>query len=552
MDQFRHGTNPDAVTAQAGSRPGIVMARLALCAVVLAAVPLVVSQPAPLEDWPSHLARVEILTSLLRGETFWAQYYHLNSFLLPNVALDIGLAGLHGIGLSIATAGTVFLLATYAVFIVGGSRLARAFGASDPVKPVIIAMLFYNGALIGGFANYMVGLGLAFWVFAAWIEARDRPGRRFAIAVLGTVAVFFAHLIAAAFLVAAMGLFELYNLVRQRRFGSSALLRHASPAAAAAVVVVLFVLSPTTADGPGGGGAVYYTGAPSPAGIAKGKLILLFHPLLDGSGIIGAAILVAGMVVFLLLTLRFGRPRLSPRALFLALGLALLVVVSPNGIGVGYGLDYRLVVPLACVVVCATTLTWRGTAVRWVVFAVLLVTSVARSGSFIADFWRDKATFRAFEAATAQIPPDSLLLTGMGSRWETIPWGRFWAPPAEYLATQAAPSRVFVPTVFAIASQHPLVLNSRFAGWGSFVFFSSPDDAAKSRDRLQETCADWQALGHTGRVLMLLVYPSAVSEALIPRSFVIGSGPGFELVDGCELAEVKQAPTGATTVKSGS
>src|SRR5271154_6419305 len=101
MDQLGHTADPDAVTARAGLRPGTAMPRLARAAVLFAAVPLLVSQPAPLEDWPSHLARVEILTSLLRGETFWAQYYHLNSFLLPNVALDVGLAGLHAIGLSI-------------------------------------------------------------------------------------------------------------------------------------------------------------------------------------------------------------------------------------------------------------------------------------------------------------------------------------------------------------------------------------------------------------------------------------------------------------------
>jgi hypothetical protein len=533
MDQLAHTADQDAVRADL--RSGVAMPRLALAAVLFAAVPLLVSQPAPLEDWPSHLARVEILTSLLRGETFWAQYYHLNSFLLPNVALDVGLAGLHAIGLSIANAGTIFLLVTYALFIAGGLRLASAFGASDPVKPVIMAMLFYNGGLIGGFVNYMVGLGLAFCVFAAWIETRDRFARHLAVAIMGTVAVFFAHLIAAGFLVAAMGLFDLCELARQRRFGLSLLLRHTTPAAAAVVGIILFALSPTTADGPGGGGAIFYVGAASLIGIAKGKLILLLHPLLDGSGIVGAAILVAGMAVFLLLTLRFGRPRLAPRALFLACGLSLLVIVLPNGIGVGRGLDYRLIVPLACVVVCATTLMWRGQGTRWAVFAILMMTSVARSGSFLFDFWRDRATYRAFEAAAAQIPSDSVLLTGMGSRRDTIPWGRFWAPPAEYLATLAVASRVFVPSVFAIPSQHPLVVNSRFVAWGSFVFFSSPEDASDARNRLKATCADWQAMGHSGRVLMLLGYPSITSEALITRTAILGAGPGFELVDACRL-----------------
>jgi hypothetical protein len=398
-----------------------------------------------------------------------------------------------------------------------------------------MAMLFYNGALIGGFANYMLGLGLAFCVLAAWIQSRDRLTRRMAVAVVGTLAVFFTHLIAAAFLVAAMGLFDLHALIRQRRFSPAALIRHASPAAAAAVVIILFALSPTTADGPGGG-AVTYSGAPSLAGIAKGKLILLFHPLLDGSGIAGAAILVGGMGLFLLLALTTSRPRLPPSAWFVTGGLAVLVIVCPNGIGAGYALDYRLVIPLACVVVSATTLVWRSPGARRLVFGVLLATSAARSASFIADFTRDKATYRAFEAAVTQIPPDSVLLTGMGSRWEDIPWGRFWAPPAEYLATEAAAAHVFVPTVFAIASQHPLVLNPSFTSWRSFAFFGASEDAIRSRTRLAAACADWQALGHGGRMLMLLVYPSAVSKELIPRRFVLQAGPGFELIDPCHLA----------------
>ena len=533
MDELGHIAIPPAETALRVPGSGTAMPALALAAVVFAAVPLVMSQPAPLEDWPSHLARVEILASLLHGNTFWSPYYRLNTFLLPNVALDAGIAALHWFGLSIATAGTVFLLATYALFIFGGARLAAAFGAADPAKPPIIAMLFYNGALIGGFVNYMVGLGLAFCVLAVWIEARDRPVRRLAIAALGAVAVFFAHLIAAGFLLAAMGLFELHQLLHHRRFTVRILLRRASPAAAAVVLAALFVLSPTTADGPGGGGAVTYVGAPSPLGIAKGKLILLFHPILDGSRITGAVILLTGMALFLLLMLRYGRPRLPGVSCFVAVGLLLLVAVIPNGIGSGYGLDYRLVVPLACVLVCATTLAWDSPAAHRAAFGILLATSIARSGAFTADFREDRATYRAFETAAAQIPPDSVLQTGMGARWDAIPWSRFWAPPAEYLATEAAADRVFVPTVFAIASQHPLVLNSRFGSWNAFLFFNTPDDALRSRTRLQATCADWRALGHTGRVIMLLVYPSVASGALLPSDTVVVRGPGFVLVDGC-------------------
>jgi hypothetical protein len=195
-----------------------------------------------------------------------------------------------------------------------------------------------------------------------------------------------------------------------------------------------------------------------------------------------------------------------------------------------------LVVPLLCIVVCAASLSWRGRTARWVAFGVLIVTSVARSGFFIADFWHERATYRSFGAAAATIPPDSVLVTGMGSRWSGIPWTVFWSPPAEYLATEAVPFRVFVPTVFAIGSQHPLVLNNRFAGWRSFFFFASPDDASLSRARIKSICSDWKELGHTGSVMMALVYSSAASERMIPRSLVTATGPGFELVDACRLA----------------
>jgi hypothetical protein len=301
-------------------------------------------------------------------------------------------------------------------------------------------------------------------------------------------------------------------------------------------VVVLFALSPTTADGPGGGGPIIYTGAPSPLAIAKGKLILLFHPLLDGSGIIGAAILVMGMGLILLLMLRFSRPRISRTTRFLILGLALLVVITPNGIGAGYGLDYRLVAPMLCVTVCGTTLTWASRNAHRAIFAILLVVSASRSTSFIVDFWRGSATFRAFDASVSQIPRDSVLLTGIGSPREETSWETFWRPPSEYLATDATAARVFVPNVFAIASQHPLVVNSRFDGWSTFMQFGTPADAIQSYNRLAAICADWTGLRHTGRVLVLVVYLSNSSTLLIPRSAVMQSGPGFELIDGCRLA----------------
>jgi hypothetical protein len=244
-----------------------------------------------------------------------------------------------------------------------------------------------------------------------------------------------------------------------------------------------------------------------------------------------------GVGTFTLLTLRFGRPRLSLAACFLSFGLALLVLVSPNGIGIGYGLDYRLVVPTATVAVCGMRFSWRTLSGRWIAFGVLLIASLARTASFAHDFWRDEATFMAFRQVAATLHPDSVLLTGIGTRREAIPWAAFWAPPTEYLGTGAVAAHVFVPTVFAIASQHPIAANDWFSGWQSFALYDSSDDEAASAPRVKKICAEWPARGHTGQVLMLLAYPSAESDRLIPPGLIVGFGPGFRVADICPTVQ---------------
>ncbi len=527
---------PRVVLSTRFTLPRVMMSNaprlLSLSFALLGAVPLLIAQPAPLEDWPSHLARVDILANMLHGDTFWSQYYHINSFMLPNMALDVGIMSLHALGLSISSAACVFLVLTYALFIIGGLSLSRAFGTSDDFKAPMLTILFYNGALMNGVVNYISGVGLALCFLAAWLQASRRPGWRYVIAVMGAMLVFFVHLVAATFLIASTGLIELYAIACRRDLNLRALSAHASPAAALAMFVLLLSVSPATTNA---GGEIEYTGAPLLAGIVKAKLILFFHPWLDGSGEVGALILLAGAGSFTLLALFFSRPRFAGSALFLLVTLVVVALASPNGIGPGYALDYRLMVPALTIAACAVRLEWRSRVGCQTALSVLLIVSLARTGSFVADFWRDKATFSAFRQLALTIPPDSVLITGIGTVRQDIPWTTFWAPPTEFLATEAVRDRVFVPTVWAMASQHPLVMDSRFEHWRMFFQFGSAEDAVKSRKLITGVCSDWSSFGHTGPVLMLLVYPSTMSQTLIPPKAVIGSGPGFELLDACGI-----------------
>ena len=61
----------------------------AILACALGATPLLFTDLAPLQDWPSHLARIRILNAMLAGPSPWDRFYDINSFFLPNVILEL-------------------------------------------------------------------------------------------------------------------------------------------------------------------------------------------------------------------------------------------------------------------------------------------------------------------------------------------------------------------------------------------------------------------------------------------------------------------------------
>jgi hypothetical protein len=506
----------------------------ALIAVICGALPLLAGRPAALEDWPGHVARVEILAQLLAGNSFWSQFYQINTFLLPNISVDLGILALHTIGLSIAVAAEVTLLATYVLFVGAASALAWALRAADPLKPLIAVALFYNGALMDGFVNYMLGAGVALCFLTAWVRA-STPVSRLLIALSGGVVVVFCHIIAAGFFLCVLGLLELTALLRVRQWNMTVLCRHASSVAAAVPIFILFALSPTS-----GASDINYGNDLSVQAILKSKLSLFVHPVVDGSGPLGAAILLIGGLLFAgAVGVAVRRGHLVLRALpgwfVLVPGLFALFLLAPNGVGDGLGLDYRLPPLVFLLTVLFVQLDWRNGRVRLLCFAILLLVSLARSASLTRDAVANQAVYRGFATAARTIPDDSMLLSGIGTPRTAIPWSEFWRPPAEYMGTLAIADRVFVPSVFALRSQHTLVLRDVFRGLGRQFDVSDPDAVAEMRGVAHRTCALWQGLGHRGAVFMVVVYPSAFSDGVFVPAARRAAGEGFRLIDLCVM-----------------
>jgi hypothetical protein len=221
---------------------------MAVCIAVaiVSAIPLLLYAPAPLEDWPSHLSRVIILNDLLHGPSAWSAYYQIGTFLLPNVALDVGVLGLMQLGVGVDAASTFFLVLVYGLFVSGICLLANAFKAFDPSKILLAVVLFYSNPLFFGFVNYVVGVAFLALFAAFWLMTPNTFVKAL-LAVAGAVVTFFCHIVAAGMFVAILGCIDLVRIIQNKPLWRPQPANLTSPLAAAGVGL-LFALSTVTVN----------------------------------------------------------------------------------------------------------------------------------------------------------------------------------------------------------------------------------------------------------------------------------------------------------------
>src|ERR1700732_5008916 len=99
----------------------------------------------------------------------------------------------------------------------GTLALGRALQGRWSALPLIASPLLYNGVLLVGVMNYLFGIGLALWGFAAWVALRERPWPwRFAASTLFVLALYFCHLFALGLYGLELLAFETHRLWTRR------------------------------------------------------------------------------------------------------------------------------------------------------------------------------------------------------------------------------------------------------------------------------------------------------------------------------------------------
>ncbi len=176
-----------------------------------AVAPLTLADVPPLLDYPNHLARLFVLAHI-PADPVLARFYRPHWGIIPNLALDLTVPPLLWF-LPIHLVGRAVIGVALLLPVLGAVAYHRALTGRLSYWPLGSVLFVYNAALLRGFLNFILSVGLALLLAAVWIMWRDRrPYLSIVIGVAGAVALFFCHLIGLLFFAVLIGGHELLIL----------------------------------------------------------------------------------------------------------------------------------------------------------------------------------------------------------------------------------------------------------------------------------------------------------------------------------------------------
>jgi hypothetical protein len=426
---------------------------------IVAAIPILAVETLPLFDYPNHLARIHILADYDRP-AFLRQFYALDWRPIPNLAMDLILPPLARI-MPLAVAGKIFVLAIFLLIAGGTALLHRVLFGRWSAWSLLAFLLLYNRILLWGFVNFLFGVGLALVAAALWIGLRERPAwLRLPLAALLATAIYFAHLFAfGAYVVVILG----YEAARLRQQG-----RLTSIAGMGALCGAIITFVPALA---------IFVATRGSAGVSDigwsrfvRKLDLLYnivdnyHPWFDIATFV--------LLVTVFIAAAVGRAITISRVMVLPLVLLCLAQLAmPNRLFGGTGVDHRMPLILAVVLIGASDVVLDNLRRQAIVAALLAVLFVARTGVIATTWVGFDRIYAPIVAALAELPPGSRL--AVASPPASVHVSRN-EPPMTHLASLAVVTAdAFVPTLFIFPGQQPLALREPYA---ALARSASPED----------------------------------------------------------------------------
>ncbi len=439
----------------------------------VACLPILTAPVLPTIDFYDHLNRYFVLAKLSQL-SFLRDSYESHWSLLPNIGLDV-LGSQISLWLKPEFSPRIFTIVIFSIQYIGILIFNRALtGKFGILNAVLIVPLLYSFIFIWGFANFLLGLGLAFWGATAWLLLRRRLAVAAPVGIVFGLVIFLTHGVAFGLYGLLLGGLELGFFVLKGE-GVWSFARHLLALAVQAIApLALFVIS-ATAQASGGvttaGQSIQHlmnrgSLAQRLIDLAAYRLQTIVRVAEGPTLAFDVVTLTATAALVAWLGLR-GRARL-PRETWIALsiGAALVAVVPPAMFGVGYVSDRM---PLFFALLLVGSLSFRLRPDRYdaipVVLIVLLV--VGRIGYICLD-WRSYAPdVRDYRAVASQIPPHrvvNFINVSLQPRLGQQRRCEMYGPMLISMYGQAA-------ALFAIPTAQPIRLKGRLA----FALSDLPD-----------------------------------------------------------------------------
>lgn len=351
----------------------LFLALLAICF-----LPFGLSDPLPLADLPNHIARTYLIHALEPGHPL-APFFAIEWKFLPNLASDLLVPPLMNV-VAPDTAMTLFVAVTLILQASGIAMVHRLLFGRWSLFALLVFLLLYNRTFLWGFVNYLFAMGVAFWVFAAWLWLRDRSALvRLPLFTLLTLCLAPLHLYGVALYGVLVGTYEVSRAAERWRTPIPALATLALNALPFVPTLALILTSRTASEG-----TLVWDGL-------FRKATGLLEPFNNYSLTLDAAtlLLVGGAIALGLATRRVVIHR---HMVLCVVTLAVLYMALPTMIFGASAADTRLVPAAAMIAIAAADWRISSLAARRVLMLAALALFVTRM-AVIAGQWDEAGRY---------------------------------------------------------------------------------------------------------------------------------------------------------------
>lgn len=295
-----------------------------------ACIPVFLPNELPLQDYPSHIARLYILHDGMLNETISA-YFGVNWHFVANLALEIFTYPFVEV-FPPDSAGRIFICASFLVLSSGTISVHRALGGKG-YWPYLSFLFLYSDILVYGFIAFLFSCGLALWIFALWLKMRKSKAMlQLVLFTSLSLLLLVSHLFAFCFYALMLGSYEISRLIRRKKAGEKLINRSFLVGILQFIpAILLFIANSETADA----ATLFVSGSIKTKLSGMAALISFYNIKLQL-----ALIWILGFVLYILRAKGKIKSHANMR-IFLVLAL-IIFLVSPVKAFASFYLDYRM------------------------------------------------------------------------------------------------------------------------------------------------------------------------------------------------------------------